>query len=359
MEPVLTLPPALSYLLAFVVAGLVSLVLTPVVLRLAVRRGVLDRPGAHKSHVEPTPYLGGLAMVTAFTAAVLLAALTRRDPGGLDQLAVVLGVALAIAVIGLIDDLRGLGVVVRFGAQLAAALALWSAGIRVDLTGSLPVDLAITVVWIVGITNAMNLLDNMDGLSASTATVAALAFGLLGALNGQFLVAALAFALAGCAIGFLRENRPPARIYMGDAGSLFLGVMLAALGILLRFDAPPFNAAVVPILVLTVPVLDTTLVTVTRLRRGVSPFQGGRDHTSHRLVRRGRSVRAAVATIAAAGALHAAVALIVSRLDVLTGATLVGVIAIADVIALIRLARVPIDEPSLLPPIEPDAPRDA
>ncbi|MEY3019129.1 MAG: hypothetical protein RLZZ272_113 [Actinomycetota bacterium] len=326
--------------------------LTPVVLRFALRREVLDRPGAHKSHVTPTPYLGGLAMVAAFTAAVLLAAVARGDAGGFRELTVVLGVALLIAVVGLVDDLKGLGVIVRFGAQFTAAITLWGAGIRVDLTGRSAIDLIITVVWIVGITNAMNLLDNMDGLSASTATVAALAFGLLGALNGQFLVAALAFALAGCAVGFLRENRPPATIYMGDAGSLFLGVLLAVIGILLRFEAHPFNAAVVPILVLTVPVLDTTLVTVTRIRRGVSPFQGGRDHSSHRLVRRGRSVAAAVATIAATGLAHAIVALVVSRVGLRAGLVIVGVVAVLDVVALWWLARGPIEdgpEPRIAP----------
>ena len=313
-------------------------------LRFALRRGVLDRPGAHKSHVAPTPYLGGLAMVAAFTAAVLLAAVARRDPGGFAQLAVILGVALLIAVVGLVDDLKGLGVVVRFGAQFAAALALWGAGVRVELSGRVALDLVITVVWIVGITNAMNLLDNMDGLSASIATVAALAFGLLGALNGQFLVAALAFALAGCAVGFLRQNRPPARIYMGDAGSLFLGVMLAALGILLRFDAPPFNAAVVPILVLTVPVLDTTLVTVTRIRRGVSPFQGGRDHSSHRLVRLGLRVPTAVAVIALVGLAHAFLALLIARIDVTAALIVLGAIVTVDALGLAALARVPVHD---------------
>jgi UDP-GlcNAc:undecaprenyl-phosphate GlcNAc-1-phosphate transferase len=334
--------PALTYLLAFAVAGIVSLVLTPVVLRFALRRGVLDRPGAHKSHVTPTPYLGGLAMVVAFTAAVLLAALTRSDPGGRVQLVTLLAVALGMAVIGLLDDLRGLGVIARFGAQLAAALVLWQAGIRVDLTPWPMLDLVITVVWIVGITNAMNLLDNMDGLSAVTATIAALAFGLLGALNGQFLVAALAFALAGCAVGFLRENRPPARIYMGDAGSLFLGILLAALGILLRFETHPFNAAVVPILVLTVPVLDTTLVTIARLRHGISPFQGGRDHTSHRLVHVGLPVGVAVGVIGLAGLAHAWMALIVSRVDVVTAMIAVGLIVTVDALVFALIAKVPV-----------------
>lgn len=342
----LDLPPPLAYLLAFLVAGLISLVLTPVVLRFAVRRGVLDRPGAHKSHVTPTPYLGGLAMVVGFTAAMVLAGLARPDRGGLGQLLVVLGVALAMALVGLADDLRGLGVVVRFGAQLAAALALFAAGIRVELTPWTALDLIITVVWVIGITNAMNLLDNMDGLSALTATVAALAFGLLGALNGQYLVGALAFALAGCALGFLRENRPPARIYMGDAGSLFLGVLLASLGILLRFDAPPVNAALAPILVLTVPVLDTTLVTLARLRHGISPFQGGRDHTSHRLVRIGLPVRIAVGLIGFAGLAHAWMAFIIVRVDRMTALIALGLVVVVDALLMGLLARVPVYENS-------------
>ena len=326
---------------AFTAAAVVSLVLTPVAIAAAVRLGVLDRPGAHKSHRTPTPYLGGIAIVTAVTLTIGAAALLRPDAQALITLAGLLGGGLAMAVIGLLDDLRGLPVAVRFGAQLAAALALWALGIRAEVSGSVVLNLAVTVVWIVGITNALNLLDNMDALSASTATVAAAWFAVLALIEGQVLVGALAAALAGGAAGFLRDNRPPARIYMGDAGSLFLGVMLAALGLLIEFDSLLTGAAV-PILVLTVPVLDTTLVVAARLRHGISPFQGGRDHTSHRLVRVGLPVPIAVGLIATAGLAHGWIALIVTRIDPVSTWLLLGLVAVFDLVVLGLLAKVPV-----------------
>ena len=339
--------PWVGYLLALATAALVSMVLTPVAIRLAVRLGIMDRPGGHKSHESPTPYLGGLAMVIAFSATLLAAALVEPPSSGYGELAAILGIATALAVVGLLDDLRGLGVAVRLGSQIAAAVGLWAAGVRVGLVpvevaGVPVVDLLITVVWIVGITNAMNLLDNMDGLSAGIATIAALWFGLIGALNGQVLVAALAFALAGCAAGFLRHNRPPARIYMGDAGSLFLGVVLAVLGVRLDFATDPITAALIPILVLTVPVLDTTLVTIARLKHGISPFQGGRDHISHRLVRLGLPVPVAVGVIAVLGLAHGWMALVLSRVDLTTALLGAGLVATIDLLLFALLAKVPV-----------------
>ena len=328
---------------AFVVAGLVSLVLTPLAIRSALRLGVLDRPGEHKSHVTPTPYLGGVAIVLAVTLSIALAAVVRGEASAtLSQLLGILAIALGMAAMGLLDDLRGLPVVLRFGAQLLAALGLWELGVRVGLTGEPLIDLPLTVVWTVGITNAMNLLDNMDGLSASTATIASLWFGAIALINGQFLVAALAFAVAGAAAGFLRDNRPPARIYMGDAGSLFLGVMLAALGMLLSLDRGMLVTAAVPVLILTVPVLDTALVSIARIRHGISPFQGGRDHTSHRLVRIGLPVPVAVGIIALASLAHGWVALLVFRIDRLSALLLLGLTALFDLFFFALLAKVPV-----------------
>jgi UDP-GlcNAc:undecaprenyl-phosphate GlcNAc-1-phosphate transferase len=331
---------------AFLVAALVSLVLTPVAIATAVRLGVLDRPGAHKSHTTPTPYLGGIAIVLAVTLSIGAAAALRPDSGSLAQLLGLLAVAVVIAVVGLLDDLRGLPVVVRFGAQCGAGLALWQLGIRAEVTQTPWLDVLITIVWVVGITNAMNLLDNMDGLSASTAMIAALWFGVLGLVTGQVLVAALAFAVAGGAAGFLRDNRPPARIYMGDAGSLFLGVMLAALGMLVELPVHPLLAAAIPVLVLTVPVLDTALVVVARIRHGISPFQGGKDHTSHRLVRLGLTVPVAVGLIAVASLAHGWVALIALRIDPVSASLLLTLTAGFDVLFFALLAKVPVYENS-------------
>ncbi|MBS3940434.1 MAG: undecaprenyl/decaprenyl-phosphate alpha-N-acetylglucosaminyl 1-phosphate transferase [Actinobacteria bacterium] len=283
-----------------------------------------------------------MAMLVAFAVAVLVAALVYPPPSGLVELAIIMGVAILLSLVGLFDDLRGLGIVIRLGSQVLAAVVLWFAGVQVTLTTVPALDLVITIVWVVGVTNALNLLDNMDGLSAGVTTIAALWFGIIGAVNGQVLVASLAFALAGCSLGFLRLNRPPARIYMGDAGSLFLGVVLATLGIKLRFESPPAVAALVPILILTIPVLDTTLVSLARVRHGLSPFAGGKDHISHRLVRVGLPVPVAVSLISGAGFAHGWMALLVSRMDATTAWLAGGLVATADVFLFLLLYRVPV-----------------
>lgn len=339
----MTGPILLQSLAAFTIAGLVSLVLTPLAIRSALRLGVLDRPAEHKSHSIPTPYLGGVAIVLAVTLSIALAAVVRGETvSTLTQLLGILAIALVMSATGLLDDLRGLPVVMRFAIQLLAGLGLWQLDVRVDLTGDPRVDLPLTVLWTVGITNALNLLDNMDGLSASTATIGSLWFGAIALINGQFLVAALAFAVAGGAAGFLRDNRPPARVYMGDAGSLFLGVMLASLGMLLDLDRGLLVTAAVPVLILTIPVLDTALVTVARIRHGISPFQGGRDHTSHRLVRVGLPVPIAVGLIALASLAHGWVALLVFRIDRTSALLLIGLTALFDLFLFALLAKVPV-----------------
>ncbi|MEX2555852.1 MAG: MraY family glycosyltransferase [Actinomycetota bacterium] len=302
-----------EYIGIFVGTLTLSLILVPLALRFAVRREVLDHPGGYKGQAAPVPYLGGMAMLGAFTFTIGGAALLRPPPSGLTDLLVMLGGASLLALVGLIDDLRGLGITIRLAATVVAAVALWFGGTGVLLFGDPWLDGGLTVLWVVGITNALNLLDNMDGLSAGVAAIAAWTFFMVAALNGQYLVAGLSLALAGCAAGFLRHNLPPAKIYMGDAGSLFLGFMLAALGIRLRLDQGPPIAVLVPILVLTVPLLDTGLVTISRLHRGVSPFQGSADHTSHRLVRTGMTVRGAVTVIYVAAIASGWLAIVMSR----------------------------------------------
>lgn len=292
---------------------LLSLLLVPLALRFATRREVLDHPGGYKQQERAVPYLGGLAMLVAFAAVIAGAALLRPPTSGLDELLVILGSAVVLGVVGLVDDLRGLGVVVRVSITVAVAVTLYLSGTQIQLTGIPVVDGTLTVVWIVGIVNAMNLLDNMDGLSAGVATIAALTFFVIAALNGQFLIAALSIALVGCAAGFLRHNRYPAKIYMGDAGSLFLGLMLAVIAIRLRFGAPRQITAFVPLIVLTVPILDTALVTITRLREGRSVLQGGADHTSHRLVQLGMRVPSAVLLIYVVAGFSSWLAIVISR----------------------------------------------
>lgn len=235
-----------------------------------------------------------MAIVVAFTVAILAGGTIAGFKGADLEVGVVLGGALALATLGLWDDLRGAPNWLKAVAEAGLGVALYAVGVRVQMFHNLPIDLLLTVAWIVGITNAVNLLDNMDGLSAGTAAIASASFFFLAAFSGQFLVASLAAGLAGCALGFGWHNRPPAKIFMGDAGSLFLGFMLAVLGLKLRFDNIERITFFVPVAVMGLPILDTLVVSISRMRRGRSPFQPGRDHISHRLVKTGIPPKAAV-----------------------------------------------------------------
>jgi UDP-GlcNAc:undecaprenyl-phosphate/decaprenyl-phosphate GlcNAc-1-phosphate transferase len=335
-----------EYTAVFLGALAISLVLTPLMLRVAVRWKIFDQPGEHKRHQSAVPYLGGVAMVTALSVAVLAAALLSPPESGGDELAVVVGVALLLSIVGLADDLRGLGFTPRVLVEIGAGVAIWAMDAGVELTGSDVADLVITVVWVVGITNAFNLLDNMDGLSAGVAFLGAGSCFVIAVANGQFLIGGLSAALMGCALGFLRHNFPPARIYMGDAGSLYLGFLLAYLSIKLRFDAPEDITFLVPILVLGVPILDTTLVTVSRLLHRRNPLMGGQDHVSHRLVKLGLPVPGAVGTIYVVAASLGVIALVVSRVDRTSAYLLAALVLCIATVAAVALGRVQVyDQP--------------
>jgi UDP-GlcNAc:undecaprenyl-phosphate GlcNAc-1-phosphate transferase len=336
----------LDYLAVFAVTTSIALGLTPIALRVALRRQILDHPGEIKAQASPVPYLGGLAIVVSFALVVFVAASIRQPDGGYGELVTILGLGVVLALVGLLDDLRGLSPFLRLGIEIAAAVLVWrSQGAAVF--DNEPLDLAVTVLWIVGVTNALNLLDNMDGLTAGVSAIAAFFVFVVAVDSGQFLVATLAIALAGCALGFLRSNFHPARIYMGDAGALFLGFTLAVLT--LKIDlvrAPTINGLGVPILLLGVPLFDTTLVTINRLLHRRSPLSGGRDHTSHRLVFVGIPVPAAVSLVYLGGASLGCLAVVLSRLDQTTAIVLLGwVIAVAAFFGVL-LSLVPVYETS-------------
>ena len=286
-----------EYLAVFSATATVCVVLTPWAMRLAFRRNLLDHPGDHKSHNAAVPYLGGVAIVTTFSLMVAVISLVWPPNSGLGELLVVLTAAVFLALVGLVDDVRQVSPLWRIVAEVVVAIAIWSTGTGVIVTTSEPVNMGLTVLWFVGITNAFNLLDNMDGLAAGIAAIASLTIFAIATTNDQFLVASLAVGLAGCAVGFLRHNFHPARIYMGDGGSLFIGFLVAYLGIKLQFQSGRLLSALIPVLVCSVAIFDTALVTISRLARGRSPFLGGQDHVSHRLVRLGLPVPIAVGTI--------------------------------------------------------------
>lgn len=281
-----------QFLLIFIIALVFSIIATPLARRLALAGGVVDAPNARKVHKTPTPLLGGAAIYLAFIIAVAVFG-TRQE---IRQLVGVIVGATFISAVGVIDDVRGLRPAVKLVAQLIAACILPLVGLHVRLFPIEALNWALTVFWIVGVTNALNLLDNMDGLSGGIAAIGAAHFLLLAAINGQFLVGALSAALLGACIGFLRYNFNPASIFMGDTGSLFIGFVLAAIGIKLRFFGNTYIVTwMVPIVVLLLPIFDTSLVFVSRLRRGLNPLTTpGKDHLSHRLVALGFSRREAV-----------------------------------------------------------------
>ena len=287
------------YLAAFAASALVSVVLVAISIRVAPRVGLLDGPdGGRKTQEHAVPKLGGIAVAITFTAAFLALSIFVGDPGAVGLAASVLLPALCVALIGFLDDVITLGPWLRLGTLSLFALVVWWTGTRVEISQLWWSDLLVTVIWIVGITNAVNLLDNSDGLAASTTLVASLGAGIIGALYGQYLIAGLSFALAGAALGFLWHNWHPASVYLGDAGAYFLGFLLAIVTLRLRpvsIDLP--WSALIPVLLLLLPIADTCFVVIRRLRERRHPFTAGRDHLSHLLMDRGLTVPRAVGAL--------------------------------------------------------------
>ena len=311
---------------------------TPLARRIAPRLGIMDQPSPRKVHFRPTPRLGGIAIF----GAVMLALVFLGEKRNFDQFVSILLAASWMSLLGLWDDRWGLRPVIKLIGQLIGALFLVYYGVQVALP-YLPAwaNVAVTVIWLVGVTNAFNLLDNMDGLSGGIAAIAAAFFFLMSSFSGQYLVGALSAAVLGACIGFLLYNFNPASIFMGDSGSLFLGFLLAAIGIKLRFpDNVTFVTWMIPPLVLGLPLFDTTLVILSRLRRGLNPLTTpGRDHTSHRLVVAGMTPREAVLTLYLVAGSLGVIAIFVTQASIVEGYVAGGSVVLAAAYALWRLER--------------------
>ena len=287
-----------DYFFLFVISYALVGLLTPLMRKIALAQGVLDRPNsAHKSHKNPVPYLGGVAIIIGVVIVSYIALISIKLTWSNFWLATsVLGPAVVMGLVGLWDDLKSLRPLPRFIGQSIAGLFVAvllvvnnNIGNPTGITG---LDISITVLWIVGICNSINFFDNLDGGASGTVTITAITLTYLAIIGDQYFIAALSIVIAGSTLGFLIWNRVPARIYMGDAGALFLGVLVATLTV--RFEPETessFGSFVIPVLLLAIPILDTTVAVLSRLRRKTSPFQGGRDHLSHRLVRAGLSRR--------------------------------------------------------------------
>lgn len=359
-------------LLVLGAAGVMALsgVLTLVARRAALRIGFVDTPGGHKSHREPIPYAGGVAIFLAawvsLASALLLAAvvpqtwivqtwgeLIRAYVGGIQartpQMLVILAGGLVLHVLGLLDDRRALSAVAKLAVIIGVALFVAVVGkVRVAEFAGREFSILLTVAWYVVIVNAFNFLDNMDGLSAGVACICLAAFAICGLLAGQVLIPALAGVFVGAIGGFLIFNFPPARIFMGDAGSLVIGYMLATVSVMTTYyqsgGATPPYALAMPLVILAIPLYDFVSVVVIRLRESRNPLRGDQRHFSHRLVERGLSRRFAVLTIYLATATTGLAATLLPAADLRQTIT-VGVIVLM-ILSIIAILEAPLRSPS-------------
>jgi UDP-GlcNAc:undecaprenyl-phosphate GlcNAc-1-phosphate transferase len=312
-----------QFLVLFVLAVLTTGIITPVMRQVANRFGIVDRPNqAHKTHRKPIPYLGGVAIMIAISIIVLGGSLFLKiDSATAKILLAIFMPSLLVGLVGLVDDIKNLSPLSRFVAQSIAALFTSIIIISTNTIGSpigyILLDFLITVFWIVGVTNAVNFLDNHDGGASGSVAISGFVLFILSSTSGQFYIAALAIVVSGSCFGFLYWNKNPARIYMGDAGSLFLGMILAT--ILVRFDPNPINrfaGFAIPVLILALPIIDTCLVVVSRVIRGLSPFEGGQDHLAHLLMRKFKSKRITAMILWGISTFFATLAVVISNLNV-------------------------------------------
>ena len=281
-------------ILAFFFAFATSLVLSGVMRKIAMSLRIFDRPdGGRKSQREPVPYLGGVAIMTSFLVTVVIGVFVVSPSKEVrsDILYLILPAA-ALGIIGLWDDIKELSPHFRLMVQvllgLVASLTITFGSTSGSATGNQSADLLLSIFWIVGITNALNFFDNLDGGAAVASFMTALGVFLYSSITNQHYLAIFGLVLMGVLAGFFYWNRRPARIYMGDSGALFLGILLATIAI--RIDPETdskWTSFAVPIFLLALPILDTCVVVISRLMNSHSPLQGGRDHLSHRLALRG------------------------------------------------------------------------
>ena len=341
----------------FVILGFAAFALTGLltwpVRALAIRLGAMDKPNmARKTQVEPVPYLGGVAIALGITLTTLAAVYVGGNTSGenndqiKDLALTVLLPALILGAMGLFDDLRSLPPWPRLIAQsvvgTVVALVIVNSGTIGTPFGTSTLNTAISIFWIVGICNSINFFDNLDGAAAGSVAIAALGVFFIAFDRGQELIGALSIVTAGATIGFLMWNKSPAKIYMGDAGALFLGIIISVATIRLNPGIEPtWKSLTIPLILLAVPLLDTCVAVFTRLARGISPLTGGKDHLSHRLVRAGLSRPMAAIALWAASGVCAIVAIAIYKYPDSFGTLLISIFAAAWLAALVLFLRTP------------------
>lgn len=328
-------------ILTFGLAVLLSLYGVPVARRAALKYGIVDSPdGRLKRQREPVPYLGGLAIYLAFLVSLAFTFEFRQD---------VLGIVLAgtlVLLLGMIDDFGVLSPGIKLIGQFLAVFVLIKSGIKVEIA-ALPewLCLAVTVIWMMSIINAFNLLDIMDGLAAGVGLICAAYLLVVALLNGDHTIAFMLTALAGSLLGFLRYNFYPARIYMGDAGALFLGLMLGSLAMIGQYPATHPISLLSPAFILGVPLFDMLFVIYIRMLRGLPIFLGSPDHMALRLRHWGLTVPQVVVLSYLATAMLGGIGLAVMAIEVWAAALLLGLTVISLLAVTLFLRRVDMTEP--------------
>ena len=334
-------------LLGFLTFALVG-VITPPIRKLALRIDAVDAPNLErKLQKEPVPYLGGVAIaigvIAASYGALLVADFSIHT---LALASTVLLPAIAIALMGLWDDLRGLQPWPRLIAQTATGIVVSTILLATNTIGTAFgntfINAVVTTFWIVGVCNSINFFDNLDGGAAGTVAVITFFLFFIAYDRQQVLVSALAIVTAGATAGFLIWNRHPAKIYMGDAGALFLGIIVSVLTIRLSPGVvPTYLSVAIPVILMATPILDTTVAVISRLHRGISPFQGGRDHLSHRLMRKGFNRKFTAITLWAMAAYYGVLALTLYRWPDDFGIAALVIASLSWLASLIFFLRIP------------------
>lgn len=331
------MPFSVSNLLPAAAALALSLALTPLVRAFARRYDIIARPRSDRFSKRPTAMLGGVAIYLAVLLAYLLFVPHTREGW------VVMGASTALFVVGLVDDFLHIKPYQKLIGQVLGASAVVYFGLLLPWGWGASVAMAVTIFWLIGITNAINLLDNMDGLAAGISAVAAGFIAANFAINGQTTEAVMLSVFAAALVGFLVYNSSPASIFMGDCGSLFVGFFLASSALLSAAGDRGRSFLVViavPVLILFIPIFDTTLVTVVRKLSGRAASQGGRDHASHRLVALGLSERRAVWMLYAFAGSSGLLAMVVRQFEYHTGIAMVAGFAVALTLVGVYLAGV-------------------
>lgn len=331
-----------------IAALVLALIFVPLAMKLAYKIGAVDKPNARKVHTKIMPRMGGLGIYLAYIIVVLATQKMNMQLAGL-----LLGSTILV-VLGIFDDMKDLNAKFKLLIQVLAAVIVMAFGVRIEFMtnvfggGAIYLDilsLPITLLWIVGITNAINLIDGLDGLAGGIATIAALSMAVVGWIYGQYLMASMAIILAGATMGFLRYNFHPAKVFMGDTGSLFLGFNLSVLAIMGVAKSVTFISLAAPVLVLGVPIFDTFFAILRRKMNHKPIFAADKDHLHHRLLGMGFSHRKTVLIIYAISFFLALSAILITYLSTAEAVAVVAIVLSVILIGAGKLGVIAVKRP--------------